>query len=251
MRPSYWTIACDSKFDCMNILILGASSQIGRELALSFSSNNALVILGRNKDILDAVASDCLGAGAQSVDCIVQDMAAGADLLMQAMGDRQLDLVINLVASTSRVKDSEFLPSQLESYLMSDLLVPVQLFEKLIENSSKPLKIIFVSSVLADVQSPDRLLYGALKSLQEICLRKFTDGGQKNNLLVVKVGMVVSHEQPSDESRRLAAAIYEAHLLDKKVLNYGMMGRAYLLLFYAQPMIFRLIVKLQRLLRGN
>lgn len=233
----------------MNVLILGASSQIGRELAVRFSPNNSLTLLGRNLESLQLVAWQCLEAGAGNVDLIVQDIAIGAELLAQQVGDKQFDLVINLVAATSRVKDSEFLPGQLEEYLMSDLLVPVQLIQNLIEKSSKPLKIIFISSVLASVKSPDRILYGSLKTSQELCLHKLSAGRQGCELLVVKVGKVISHEQSSKEAKKLAGAIYKAHLLDKKVLNYGLLGRAYLLLFYTQPLIFRLIVKLQRVLR--
>ncbi|MDP1614279.1 MAG: hypothetical protein Q8L68_00615, partial [Methylococcales bacterium] len=188
--------------------------------------------------------------GALTVDCIVQDIANGADLLMQKIDKWQFDLVINLVASTSRVKDSEFLPSQLEKYLMSDLLVPVQLLQKLIDKSNKPLKVIFISTVLASVKSPDRLLYGSLKLLQEMCLHNLSYR-QGIGLLVVKVGMVIPHKHTSDRSKKLVAAIYQAHLQGKKVLSYGLVGRLYLLLFYTQPLIFGLVVRLQRALRGS
>jgi len=235
----------------MNILILGASSQMGRELALSFSFKNSLTLLGRNKNILESVAQDCLEVGALTVDCIVQDIADGIDLLNQRIGDKQFDLVMNLIASTSRVKDSEFSPSQLEEYLMSDLLVPVQMLQNMVERSSKPLKVIFISSVLASVKSPDRLLYGSLKLLQEMCLHKLAARRQGIELLVVKIGKVIPHNHSSDKTKKLAALIYEAHLQNKKVLNYGLVGRFYVGLFYIQPLIFKSIVTLQRLLRGR
>lgn len=233
----------------MNILILGASSQIGCRLALCFSINNSLTLLGRNDESLQSVALQCLVAGAAHVDVIVHDMAVGVEPLIQKVGGRQFDLVVNLVAATSRVKDSEFLPGELERFLMSDLLVPVQLLQNLIEKSSKPMRVIFISSVLASVKSPDRFIYGSLKSLQEICLRKLSAGRQGFELLVVKVGKVIQNEQSSEESQKLAVAIHEAYFLNKKVLNYGLGGRVYLALFHIQPLIFTLIVKLQRVLR--
>jgi len=233
-----------------NILILGASSQIGQELTLHFAPKNSLTIVGRNQESLQFLQAQCLESGAENVDLIVQDIADGADSLIQKLGDRQFDLVINLVAGTSRVKDSEFLPSQLEGYLMSDLLVPVQLFQKLIERSSKPLKMIFISSILAAVRSPDRLLYSSLKSMQELCLQKLSTCRQGVELLVVKVAKVLPHGHSSRATQELANAVYEAHLLNKKTLNYGWGGRVYLILFYTQPIVFSLIVKSQRVLRA-
>ncbi len=228
-----------------DILILGASSQIGQELALRFSPGNSLTLSGRNREALQRVADKCMAAGAY-VDLMVHDMADG-----DIVNDKQFDLVINLVAATSRVKDSEFVLGQLESYLKADLLVPIRFFQRLTEKPGKPLKIIFVSSVLALVKSPDRMLYGSLKSLQVMCLQKLTSLRQGDELLVVNVGKVIPHNSPSNEASKLAEAIYAAHQRRQKVLNYGLTGRIYLLLFYTQPLIFRAIVKLQRVLRKS
>lgn len=235
----------------MNILILGASSQIGGELALLFSPHNALTLLGRNHGRLHSFAMQCAEAGAVSTDLIVQDISDEFDSLIKRLVDKQFDLVINLISATSRVKDSELLPGQLEAYLMSDLLRPVQLIEKLIENSCKPLKVIFISSVLASVRSPDRLLYGSLKLLQEISLHRLSAGHNGGGLLIVKVGKVISHEKSSDAAQKLATAIYKAHLLNKTKFSFGVGGRVYLLLYYFHPLIFRLIVKVQRKLRKH
>lgn len=233
----------------MNILILGASSQIGCELALCFSQDNDLILLGRNIENLNSVAKKCIEAGARKVDLLAQDLVADVDDLIHKLGDVQIDLVINLVSATSRVKDSELLPSQLEAYVKSDLLVPVRLIQYLSETAIKPLKVIFISSVLASVRSPDRLLYGSLKSLQEMCLSKLLDKRKGNALLVVKVGKVIPHEQSSDKAKLLAAAIYEAHRNRCEELNYGWTGRVYFWLFNFQPLLFNLIVQLQRIIR--
>lgn len=235
----------------MNVLILGASSQMGRELALRFSSHNSLTLLGRNESALSLIAKECFSAGALSVDVVVQDLAEGVDSLTHGMLGKEFDLVVNLVALTSRVKDSEFLLNQLEAYLLADLLVPVQFLQILISQSKKPLKVIFITSVLATVRSPDRLLYGALKSLQEMCLYKLVTCRERVDLLVVKVGKVIPHDYSSEKSKQLANAIHSAHIENKKILNYGLVGRFYVLLFYLNPVVFNLIVRAQRLLRGR
>lgn len=235
----------------MNVLILGASSQMGRELALRFSSHNSLTLLGRNESALSLIAKECFSAGALSVDVVVQDLTEGVGGLIHRMVSKEFDVVVNLVALTSRVRDSGFVLSQLEAYLLADLLVPVQLLQILIGQSKKTIKVIFITSVLASAKSPDRFLYGALKSLQEMCLYKLTDCQKGIELLVVKVGKVIPHDYSSEKSKKLANAIYIAHLENKKVLNYGFVGRLYVLLFYVNPVIFNLIVKAQRLLRGR
>lgn len=233
----------------VNILILGASSQIGRELALRFSSNASLTLVGRHQENLQHLAQQCVDAGAVSARCVVQDIAAGVAPVMQQIGDTQFDLFINLIAATSRVDDSEFLPSALEGYLWSDVLVPVQLLQRLMGKADKPVKTIFISSILAEVKSPDRMLYSSLKLLQEMCLRKLSLSCPGCALLIVRVGMVVPHTSSSRKAQQLADAIYQAHLQKKRILTYGWMGRIYLFLFYTQPMIFQWIVKLQRAFR--
>lgn len=233
----------------LNILILGASSQIGCELALCFSQDNNLILLGRNIDSLNCLGKKCLGAGARKVDLLAQDLVSDASELIRKLGEMQIDLVVNLASSTSRVKDSELLPSQLEEYVQSDLLVPVRLIQHISETTIRPLKVIFISSVLASVRSPDRLLYSSLKSLQEMCLAKLLDQRKENKLLVVRVGKVIPHAQSSNKAKQLASAIYTAHLSRRSILNYGLTGRIYFLLFNFQPLIFNLVVQLQRLVR--
>lgn len=235
----------------LNILILGASSQIGQEIALRFSQNNSLTLVGRNQQSLQLVQKCCIEVGAENVELLVQDIADGTELLIKKIGDKQFDLIINLVSATSRVRDSEFSPNQLEQYLMSDLLVPVQLIQRLFEKKGKAQNVIFISSVLSATKSPDRGLYSSLKYLQEMCLKKlpaFSNGG---NLLIVKVGKVISNDKFSQDARKLANKTYEAYIQKKKVLNYGWVGRLYLVLYYAQPIVFSWVVKLQRMLRKS
>ena len=233
----------------MNILILGASSQIGCELALRFSQGNDLMLLGRNMESLNSVAKKCIEAGARKIEFLALDMASEAEELIRELDGVQIDLVINLVSATSRVNDSDLQPSQLEAYVNSDLLIPVRLIQFVTERAVKPLKVIFISSVLAAVRSPDRLLYGSLKALQEMCLSKLLDQQNGNELLVVRIGKVIPHTQSSDKAKKLAAAIYNAHLSRCRTFSYGWTGQIYIWLFNFQPAIFNLIVRLQRLMR--
>jgi short-subunit dehydrogenase len=235
----------------INILILGASSQIGYNLALCFSKNNSLVLLGRQGIRLNETAAQCLLAGASHAEVLIHDLAGEVDVLIRQLKNKKFDLIINLIATTSRVKDREFSLCQLERYVSSDLVVPVKLIQILRSQSAKPLKVIFISSILASVPSPDRQFYGSLKMLQEICLHKLFESCKDTELLIVKVGTVVPHDRLSQRSINLAKAIYCAHIKNVQVLNYGVVGRLYVWLFNIQPLVFFFVTKLQRALRGR
>ena len=70
------------------VLVTGASSGIGRELALAFASRGArLAIAARRRDLLDRLADDVVGAGARRPSVHVTDLArrgAAADLAREA-----------------------------------------------------------------------------------------------------------------------------------------------------------------------
>ncbi len=218
-------------------------------MASRFSTGHALTIAGRHRSTLESIATTCLDSGAERVIILVQDMADGVGSLIRECGSTDFDVIINVASATSRVKDSDFAPSQLERYVMADLLVPIQFIQHLIRRSTRPLRLIFISSILAAVKAPDRLLYSSLKSLQEMCLRKLATQREGVQLLVVRVGTVIPHERSNSVAQKLANAIYDAYVLKKTDLNYGWSGWIYVALFYLQPIIFVLVVHLQRWLR--
>jgi short-subunit dehydrogenase len=61
--------------EAARVLITGASSGIGRELALAFSRRHARVLLSaRRADLLGTVVSECMEAGAASADFLAGDV---------------------------------------------------------------------------------------------------------------------------------------------------------------------------------
>lgn len=80
------------------ILITGASSGIGRALALAYAQEGAsLVLLGRDVARLDDVARACRDAGAQDVERFIADVRdrdAMAQVIVAAHDIRPLDLLI-------------------------------------------------------------------------------------------------------------------------------------------------------------
>lgn len=83
--------------DPETVLITGASSGIGKALALTYARQGRhLFLQGRDRGRLDAVAADCAKAGADvSVEALdVTDRSAMADWIEQADRKASLDLVI-------------------------------------------------------------------------------------------------------------------------------------------------------------
>lgn len=232
-----------------NILILGASSQIGQELALRFSTHNTLYLSGRNQSTLNLIANRCLEFGAEKVIVICSDLSDGINQIFKIVVNSQLDLIINLVAASSREMDDGFAPKMFENYIFSDLLAPIQLVRKISINLKNHPDIIFVSSVLASVKSPNKEMYSALKRLQEIYWEQLFRSDKSGSLLIVKVGKKISHSSSSFISKDLANKIYENYQLKNNILNYGWEGKFYLFLFYLQPILLKWLIKFHRALR--
>lgn len=82
----------------MRLLITGASSGIGRALALVYASEGAsLVLLGRDAERLEATARACLDAGADEAEthvADVRDRESMARIVRAAYDKRPLDILI-------------------------------------------------------------------------------------------------------------------------------------------------------------
>jgi short-subunit dehydrogenase involved in D-alanine esterification of teichoic acids len=234
-----------------HILILGASSQIGQELALKFSPSNTLYLVGRNSIELDLISKKCLDNGANSAIRIIYDLSNRDESIFESTKKFHLDLIINAASATSRVEDNFFKPEFFEDYVFSDLLTPIRLAGKMSTLPEKMPDIIFISSVLSLIKSRNKEIYSALKRLQEMylqCLFDHTNGG---SLLIVRVGKRISHVNASLTAKDLANKIYQNYQLKKSFLNYGREGRIYLFLFYLQPILMQWIINLHRLIRAK
>jgi short-subunit dehydrogenase len=82
----------------VRVLITGASSGIGRALALAYAGEGAsLVLLGRDAERLDAAARACLAAGAEEAEthvADVRDREAMARIVQSAHEKRPIDILV-------------------------------------------------------------------------------------------------------------------------------------------------------------
>ncbi len=234
----------------MRVLVLGASSVVGKALAEAFAPGNSLVLAGRDPGRLAAAEDACRRAGAVDAARVSADLSSGARPVIEAVGGLQIDLLIDAASAASGMRDTEIEPSRLPGLVAADFLSKVELLEHLLAAQRAAPAVILVSSVLAVVQSPGRSAYSSLKRLSELYLQRVRESRAGFRLLVVRVGTVIDTEKGSDKARKLAGAVSRAYAGDRKVLLFGLEGRLFVGLFYLQPLVFRAVAHLQRTLRG-
>ncbi len=85
------------------IVITGASSGIGKALALHYAAQGAMLgLIGRNKERLDAVAAECRAGGAKDVKTGVIDVRTRAEL-MSWIADLDRDAPVDLLFANAGV----------------------------------------------------------------------------------------------------------------------------------------------------
>lgn len=216
---------------------------------MEFAPGNSLVLVGRNRERLEQAGRKCRENGATGVQLVAADLESGYGEIETAA--RDVELVINAASATSRLRDRDLDVDALGSYAAVDLVAPVRLVQAISkQRGPAELGVIFVSSLLAVVKSPNRAVYGGLKSAQEVILRQVM-GAPGRRLLIVRVGTPLPTEEATGRTVALAGAARKAWEENRKELFYGWVGRMLSWLYLAQPLIFRVVVETQRKLRRS
>jgi len=241
--------------ECMNILVMGASSKLGQVLVREFAANNVLLLTGRNVSRLQSAKKDAENSGAVKVIVVEHDFEKGIDRLITGVKGYRIDLLINTVSATSRLRDSAIDPKKIEFYTHSDLITPVKFVEYLVENHEvnyqrdSPLRIIFVSSMLAAVKSPDRDIYSSYKILQESFLKRIqTIHKHRVQLTIVRIGVLLNRKEITIHHVKIAKKVVRLYK-EKNMIFYGLKGRIVTWLYHVSPFIMRVVIYVARVLR--
>lgn len=236
----------------MTILILGASSELGRAFVQEFAPHNSLLLTGRDGSRLAMIKREAEQAGAKEVRFIEHDLANGHHSLLEALQGQRIDLLINLASATSNIRDSAIEPEQIEAYTRADLLTPVELVTALLQTQpavyteGAPLHVIFISSVLAMIHSPDRDIYAAYKRLQIAFLQQISNlRHEQVRFTVVTIGMRFPRHECTRCHKNIArktARRYRTH----DTIFYGLQGRMLLWLNQVCPWLISGVISLSR-----
>lgn len=234
----------------MNILILGATSQLGQAIAEQFYSNNTLFLSGRNERALTALQQRLEAQGSSSCSILVHDLAGNCNRMIEKLPGT-VDIVINAASASSELRDS-MIPAELfEEIVQSDLLSPLRLMEKLLKRQSTPIHFVFVSSVLSDVMTQDRKIYSSLKMLQELMLEKLQSAfSGRLSIMTMKIGTWLDRERMTEKHREIAELIAENNG-QQCIIQYGNAGKVLRMAYRISPVAMEGLVRVTRLLRGN
>lgn len=232
------------------ILVLGASSCIGSALAVAFARGCNLILTGRNSTKLLESEAACRAAGATEIQVVELDLRKPLDPLWSVVAAAPVDLVIDAASASSAIRDSEIEPCGLSDLFTADIFSRCQLLKHLAGNQPALPAVIFISSVLALVRSPDRKVYSLLKQVQEAQLHLWQRQQKGFRLLVVHVGTLIDRRGPPAQASHLTAAVVKAFQEGREHILYGWKGKLVVALYHLQPAIFIWLMWLQRKLRG-
>jgi len=164
------------------VLVIGASSGIGRASAVEFAKRGAsLVLVSRSPATLADAAADCRAAGARAVECVPADVLDPA--AVQAAVDRatgtfgRLDVVVHTatVMAYGRIEDVQ--PDVFERVVDTAVLGTFNVFRAVLPvlRDQRTGHVVVVSSLLASITAPTMGAYvtakwgqlGLIRTLQQ------------------------------------------------------------------------------------
>ncbi len=157
------------------ILLTGASSGIGRALAIELTDKGAdLILCGRNLERLKETSAQCQGGNVQTFQGDLSqstDRVSLAEFVEKSFG--KLDLLINNagMVGVSPVATQEF--ADVETMVQTNLMAPIHLSQLMLPFLSKASQgtILNIGSMFGDIAYP----YFAVYSATKFGLRGFSD----------------------------------------------------------------------------
>jgi len=174
------------KFEHRHILITGASGGIGAALAQALARRGARLLLhGRNRQALEALAGECETLGSPDVRICCADLATSEG--RQQLTDRvatdfaQLDTLINNAGIGCFELFEQQTPARIEQLIATNISAPILLTRQLLERllaASEP-RILNIGSAFGAIGYPGYTTYcagkGALRLFSEALARELSD----------------------------------------------------------------------------
>lgn len=240
----------------MNILIAGATSIVGQAIAMRFAPDNRVVLLSRNHDKSENLRYRLMEHGADSVQIVTMDLG-DPELVSLNNIQENFDLFIYSACSTSQLRDHNVDVGLIDVQASIDLMAPVKMTMNVMANKrgaahQAPLRVIFVSTILASIISPNRRIYASYKVLTEEYLKRICgDQPDEVKLLIIRIATFISPKKESVKADKLADGIYAAFQAEQTEYLFGFSGRMLKFIFFLQPWLVMHLLKLIRRLRSS
>ena len=111
------------------ILILGATSQLGKELSYLFSNDNHIILFGRSENEINELKKKCAALMPKKIETITYDLISMDDNADNFFRNRlqNIDIIINLISSTSRVFDNKIASKDINNHIIIDVINVIRL----------------------------------------------------------------------------------------------------------------------------
>jgi len=149
------------------ILITGASSGLGRELAYQFSrkGNVDLILVARRKEALDKVAKKCESLGKVTTETYSVDMSSQEEVEGLLQNVSEIDILIN-AAGYGLMKDyNEFSDYEVVKMFDTNVIGTIQLTSEIAKEMQerKAGSIVTIASLAGKIATPKTSVYSATK----------------------------------------------------------------------------------------
>ena len=239
----------------MNILVIGASSPIGKSITKSFANKNKLFLFSTKLEKLNELKNEILSFSSQDINLFEFDL--GTPINIDEIIEENIDMVINIACSLSDLKDYNIEPNRHEYHTAVDLSNPLiilqHLLEKKINRSEKSrLYYIFVNTILTKIQSPENSIYYSYKILQQGYINCFKlKYGNILKTVNVIVGTQIARTKETQKSVKLAERIKSAIKNNDTEFIFGFEGKIVYVLHRISPLLSDGLIYMKRYLFNN
>ena len=236
----------------MNILILGATSSIGKSVAKGFAKDNKLFLLSTKREKLETLKKEALALGCQSVKIVEADLQS--PIIVTDLISESIDMIINVACASSSLKNYNIEPHRHQYYTAVDLsstLVILEHFlkEKSKQGENKQLYYIFINTILSKIKSPDYSIYYSYKILQQEYMsgfqRKYGDILKSINVIV---GTQINRTKETRKTVKLAEKIKLAIKTNESEFIFGFEGKLIYMLYRVSPFLSNGLIYMKRFL---
>ncbi len=236
----------------MNILVLGASSSIGKSITKSFSKNNKLFLLSTKCEKLETLKKEALALGCQSVKIVEADLQS--PIIVTDLISESIDMIINVACASSSLKNYNIEPHRHQYYTAVDLSSPLVILEHFLKEKSKQgentqLYYIFINTILSKIKSPDYSIYYSYKILQQ----EYMSGFQRKYGNILKsinviVGTQINKSKETRKTVKLAERIKLAINNNETEFIFGFEGKIIYFLYRISPLLSDGLIYMKRFL---
>jgi len=236
----------------MNILVLGASSSIGKSITKSFSKNNRLFLTSTKYEKIEDLKKEALALGSQGVKIIETDLETTINVT-ELIQDK-IDIIINVACASSSLKNYNIEPHRHQYYTAIDLSSPLVILEHFLKEKPKQgestqLYYIFINTILSKIKSPDYSIYYSYKILQQEYMngfqRKYGDILKSINVIV---GTQINRSKETRKTVKLAERIKLAIKNNESEFIFGPDGKIIYMLYRISPLLSNGLIYMKRFL---